>query len=204
MSILETSWQRAWAHLALSAPIGLFERLVAAYSEPHRHYHSLQHLQECLGHFSQAVDGAHHPGEIEIALWFHDAIYELRGKDNESLSADWATQALQAAGAASDVQTRVHALIMATCHQATPAEPDQQLLVDIDLAILGSAPARFAQYDQQVKAEYNWVPGFLYRMKRKDVLKGFLNRKHIYSTRQFRDQLEAQARVNLKQAIGQS
>jgi predicted metal-dependent HD superfamily phosphohydrolase len=202
MSILETSWQRAWAHLALSAPSSLFERLVAAYSEPQRHYHSLQHLQECLAHFSQAVDVASHPGEVEIALWFHDAIYELRGKDNERLSADWATQALQAAGAASDVQARVHALIMATCHQATPTEPDQQLLVDIDLAILGAAPARFAQYDQQVRAEYSWVPGFLYRMKRKDVLQGFLNREHIYSTWHFRDQLEAQARVNLKQAIG--
>jgi len=46
------------------------------------------------------------------------------------------------------------------------------------------------------------VPGFLYRMKRKDVLQGFLNREHIYSTWHFRDQLEAQARVNLKQAIG--
>jgi predicted metal-dependent HD superfamily phosphohydrolase len=202
MSSLEQSWHRAWGHLALSAPSGLLERLVAAYSEPHRHYHSLQHLQECLAHFSQAAGSAIHPGEVEIALWFHDAIYELRGKDNERLSADWARQALQAAGAASDAQARVHALIMATCHQATPTEPDQQLLVDIDLAILGADPARFAQYDQQVKAEYSWVPGFLYRMKRKEVLQGFLKRPHIYSTHHFRQKLEAQARLNLKQATG--
>lgn len=201
MSQLDLSWNRVWTNLGLQAASGLFERLVAAYSEAHRRYHTLQHLEECLAHFSEAMDLSNRPGEVEIALWFHDAIYELSGKDNERRSADWAVQVLNTAGASGEVQSRVHSLIMATCHDAVPSEADQQLLVDIDLAILGSSPTRFSEYDQQVKSEYSWVPGFLYRMKRKRVLKSFLNREYLYSTGFFRARLEQQARTNLRAAV---
>lgn len=202
MNDLKFSWKRAWANLDLLAPSNLFERLVSAYDEPHRQYHTLQHLNECIAHFSGVMDLAKQPGEVEIALWFHDAIYDLRGKTNECLSADWATQMLNEQSASNEVQARVQNLIMATSHNAMPSESDQQLLVDIDLAILGSPPARFSEYDRQVKSEYSWVPGFLYRMKRKQVLKGFFSREYIYSTKPFRDRLEQQARVNLRAAIG--
>ncbi|UZT77366.1 hypothetical protein OF113_20400 [Ectopseudomonas chengduensis] len=92
---------------------------------------------------------------------------------------------------------RVERLIMVTRHDATPSEPDEQLLVDIDLAILGATPERFAEYDAQVRAEYAWVPGFVYRMKRRSVLKAFLGRPCIYSTEHFNVRYEAQARSNL-------
>lgn len=196
------AWQRAWRNLNLPAPTGLLEQLLAAYNEPHRHYHSQQHLMECLEHFGAALTLATEPGEVEIALWFHDAIYALRGSDNELRSADWARQVLAANGATRQAQARVHNLIMATCHNATPSDGDQQLLVDIDLAILGAAPARFSEYDRQVRAEYSWVPGLLYRIKRKAVLKHFLARPHLYSTCHFRDRYEQQARLNLQTAIG--
>ncbi|WP_347506334.1 HD domain-containing protein [Pseudomonas anguilliseptica] len=196
------SWQRAWRNLNLPAPAGLFERLLAAYNEPHRHYHTQQHLVECLEHFDAALAFASEPGEVEIALWFHDAIYILRGADNELHSADWAMQELAASGATTQVQARVHNLIMTTLHNAIPSDADQQLLVDIDLAILGAAPARFSEYDRQVRAEYSWVPGLLYRIKRKAVLKHFLTRDHLYNTSHFRNQYEQQAKANLQTAIG--
>ena len=196
------SWQRAWRNLNLPAPAGLFERLLAAYNEPHRHYHTQQHLVECLEHFDAALALATEPGEVEIALWFHDAIYILRGADNELRSADWAMQELAASGATTQVQARVHNLIMTTRHNAIPSDADQQLLVDIDLAILGAAPARFNEYDCQVRAEYSWVPGLLYRIKRKAVLKHFLTRDHLYNTSHFRNRYEQQAKANLQTAIG--
>lgn len=201
MRHFENSWLRAWGHLKLLAPEGLRQRLLTAYGEPHRRYHSLQHLEECLLHFDGAIDLAVNPGEVEIALWFHDAIYELKSKDNERRSADWAQRELAARGAAGDVLQRVDSLIMATCHNAAPTDPDQQLLVDIDLSILGSLPARFAEYDLQVKAEYSWVPRPLYRVKRKQVLQGFLNRPFIYNTRYFRQNFENLARANLQRAV---
>lgn len=201
MPSLQSSWHRTWAKLGLPAPADLHERLVAAYSEPHRHYHGLQHLEECLGHFEASMGQAQQAGEVELALWFHDAIYDLKGQDNERRSADWARQALAAAGASAQMLARVDGLIMATRHAAQPIEPDQQLLVDIDLAILGAPPTRFAQYDLQVRAEYSWVPGFVYRFKRKAVLKGFLARPSIYNTPDFVARFEGQARINLKAAV---
>lgn len=200
MGCLEFSWNRAWINLDLQSPNGLFNRLITAYDEPHRRYHSVQHLKECIAHFSDVLDLAFHPGEVEIALWFHDAIYDPRNKDNERRSAEWADRALHQTGATSEIQQRVHDLIIATCHQTLPSEPDQQLLTDIDLAILGSPPARFREYDQQIKSEYSWMPGFLYRMKRKNVLRGFLARKYIYSTNHFKKYYEQRARANLQAA----
>lgn len=199
-ALLDTSWRRAWRHLGADAPAGLQARLVAAWSEPQRHYHSLQHLAECLAHFHTALALAREPGEVEIALWFHDAIYDPKAKDNERGSADWATRELAAAGVAPEPVARVVALVMATCHDAQPVDADQQLLVDIDLAILGAAPERFAEYDRQVRAEYGWVPGFVYRFKRRQVLRGFLARVPLFQTAHFRERLEAQARVNLAAA----
>lgn len=195
------SWQRAWSNLGLPASETVFIQLVAAYDETHRHYHTRQHLAECLLHFSNVRALAKHPGEIELALWFHDAVYALKAKDNEQRSARWAQEVLQQAGATMDQQQRIINLIMATCHDAIPVEADQQLLVDIDLAILGAAPMRFAEYDQQVRAEYSWVPGLIYRMKRKMVLRGFMDRTRIYSTQHFYEQLEPQARMNLAACI---
>lgn len=197
MTLLPSSWASAWSDLGLQPPPGLFEQLVRAYEEPQRHYHSLQHLRECLMHFDQVRHLAQQPGEVAIALWFHDAIYDVRGKNNECQSADWAIRVLASCQASQATLARVERLIMVTRHDATPGEPDEQLLVDIDLAILGATPERFAEYDAQVRAEYAWVPCFVYRMKRRSVLKSFLARSMIYSTDHFRTRYEAQARINL-------
>ena len=200
MDLEQRSWPRAWSTLGLNAPEGLMQRLQQAWAEPQRHYHTTQHLRECLALLEPELHSAQHPGEVELALWFHDAVYDPKAKDNEARSADWACQALAQAGADEAVQQRVRALIMATCHDAAPVDPDARLLVDIDLAILGAEPARFAEYDAQVRAEYRWVPGWLYRRKRKQVLAGFLARPAIYGTERFRARLEGRARENLRQA----
>lgn len=197
MSVFEESWTQAWADLALATPADLFDELLDAYSEPQRHYHSQQHLAECLAVFNRVRHLADRPGEVAIALWFHDAIYDVKGKSNELQSAEWAVRVLRGAGAVESVLQRVDRLIMATRHDAMPVERDQQLLVDIDLSILGASAERFAEYDRQVRAEYSWVPGFIYNMKRKAVLKSFLARSSIYSTSYFRDHHEKQARINL-------
>ncbi len=174
---------------------------MSAYRESHRSYHTLQHLGECLALFAEAIDLAANPGTVELALWFHDAVYAPRSGDNERRSAEWAVHELEAAGVSSDVRQRVFDLILATCHNAVPADADAQLLVDIDLAILGAPPHRFAEYDRQVREEYRWVPGFLYRIKRKQVLNAFLARAEIFNTPYFRARFEASARVNLRGAI---
>lgn len=194
-------WHAAWHGLGLCPAPGLLEALLTRYAEPHRHYHATQHLQECLGHADRIQALAERPSEVLIALWFHDAIYDTQRHDNEALSAEWARQALLDAGSSTDQANRVAALVMATQHRAEPGSRDEQVLVDVDLSILGAPPDRFAQYEAQIRAEYGWVPADVFTEKRREVLAGFLDRPQIYSTEAFKALYEARARANLRQAL---
>ena len=194
---LHHHWLHTWNELQHTPPLDLYEQLLQAYSEPQRHYHTLQHLAECLQLQSESAHLAQRPAEIAIALWFHDAVYDVKAHDNEARSADWAVTALQAAGVSAEVQARAHALIMATEHTAAPLTGDAALLVDIDLAILGAAPARFAEYEWQIRQEYAWVPEDVFVEKRRAVLQAFVARLNIYSTVFLHSKLESAARANL-------
>lgn len=194
-------WRATWTSLNLAPPPGLCEQLLRAWDEPQRHYHTQQHLTECLTLFDTLRAHAEQPADIELALWFHDAVYDVQGHDNEARSAHWAIDALKAGCVDTARCQRVHDLIMATCHTALPASPDQALLVDIDLAILGAPAARFAEYTRQIQAEYAWVPPQVYAVKRRAVLQGFLDREQIYTTPAVAQRLAQRARDNLAKAI---
>ena len=122
-ALLARSWQRAWAALGQQAPDGLMQRLLAAWAEPQRHYHSQQHLHECLALLEPALDLAQHPGEVELALWFHDAIYDPTRNDNEAESARLAEDRLAAMGEPADFITEVSRLILLTAgHTVEPGD----------------------------------------------------------------------------------
>src|SRR3954469_7337596 len=105
------AWVALWTALgAAEVPRGLFNQLVAAYSERQRHYHTLQHLRECLAHFDAAQSLAQRPAEVGVALWLHDAVYDPTRSDNEERSADWAQRSVLAAGCAEDVAVRIRDL----------------------------------------------------------------------------------------------
>lgn len=200
MPDLSDSWNRCWQGIgAQHNGDELKQALIAAWNEPQRKYHTEQHLRECLTLFEEFQHLAEHPHEVELAIWFHDAIYDIKGKDNELKSAEWARSALASSGVSEEKCQRIYELIMATEHSAMDAldTADKQLLVDIDLAILGSSPARFAEYEQQVRAEYSYVPGFIFRRKRRQVLGGFLKRNPIYQMPDLKLRFELQARRNL-------
>ena len=200
--LLLVSWRRCWSGLsAMGDGAALRQTLLDAYAEPQRHYHTLQHLAECISHLQENLDLALEPAEVEIALWFHDAIYDIKASNNEQLSADWAVSALREAQVAADKIEHVRAHILATKHAAQAQSVDQQLLVDIDLAILGASPARFAEYESQVQAEYAWVPAPFFRAKRREILSEFLSRVPLYNTPKLRNKLEQQAQANLTTSI---
>lgn len=200
-TLLQRSWQRACQGLGTTPDDALFDRLLDAYREPQRHYHTLQHLSECIALLEPALPLAEHAGEVEFALWFHDAVYEIGRHDNELQSAHWAKRAARELGANLASAARVDALVMATQHAAEPATHDAQLLVDVDLCILGASPDRFDQYETQVRAEYADVPDEVFRPRRRALLQAFLARPVIYGTPQLRALREAPARSNLSRSI---
>ncbi|MEO8451292.1 MAG: N-methyl-D-aspartate receptor NMDAR2C subunit [Gemmatimonadota bacterium] len=195
-------WRDAWAGLGLAQPEQeRFDALLARYAEPHRAYHTVQHLDECFANFDLVRASAAQPAALELAIWFHDAIYRPRRGDNEQASADLAADELRAAGAPAELIRHVGALILATAHHDPPPPGDAELLADIDLAILGAPSARYAEYERQIRIEYRWVPSFVFRAKRAALLEIFLSRARIYSTPLLHDRLEPTARVNLATSL---
>lgn len=198
----QTRWTRLWSRLgAQGSGHSIFAHLTACYSEPSRVYHAAAHVVDCLVQLDQAAALAHRPDEVEAGLWFHDAVYLPGASDNEEQSAQLAQTALTAGAVSPEVSRRVAALVLATRHLTVPPEPDAQLVCDIDLSILGRAPEIFDEFERRIRREYAWVPEPVYRSSRVELLAGFLRRKSIYLTDQFRKRYEVPARQNLHRLI---
>jgi predicted metal-dependent HD superfamily phosphohydrolase len=121
--------------------------------------------------------------------------------NNESRSADWAGEFLQNHGVTSIRIERVRRHVLATRHVSSVQADDSGLVVDIDLAILGSVTERYAEFERDVRREYRWVPGVVYRRKRAEILMSFLDRPRIYHFEPLADRLEARARRNIAEAV---
>jgi len=196
------AWQRAWYGLGvLTPPAKEYDELISCYAERHRAYHTQQHLEECLAKLDAVKTLCSHPHEVALALWYHDAIYKPRRSDNEVRSADWLVRLAKEVDVAAVAAKRMHALVLATRHDAVPVAIDAQILVDIDLSILGASADRFDEYERQVRHEYRWVPLLLYRSQRARILESFMKRPRIYSTEHFFNQFEARARENVNRSL---
>jgi predicted metal-dependent HD superfamily phosphohydrolase len=194
-------FERVCRELRVAADRATYDRLVAAYGARGRHYHTVEHLAACLRELDTARFLAEHPAEVEIALWFHDAVYRTRARDNEARSAAWAVEFLGAGGAAAAVRVRVERHIMATRHSKTAASGDTALVVDVDLSILGQPPEIYRAFEANVRREYWWVPAPVFRRERARILRQLIGRKRVYYTEVFRDRYEQQARRNVEAAI---
>jgi len=141
--------------------------IVARYAEPHRHYHTLEHIEDVVAH----VDGT----EVELAAWYHDIIYDTSASDSEARSAVYAGEALTALGAPADVVHEVRRLILLTAgHSATDDDANGQMLIRADLAILSAEPDRYDRYARDVRAEYAHVDDESWRAGRAAVLQSLL------------------------------
>ncbi len=182
-----------------------FRKLAARYCEPHRAYHTLRHIQHALREFDQARELAHDPEAVELALWFHDVVYDIGGADNEGESAWLGRESARVLGLSEERAERVSDLILATRHNAVPSTGDAELVVDIDLSILGQPWERFDAYEDEIRIEYAPVieargaAGF--NAGRARILRRFLDRPAIYSTEHFQQKYEEAARGNLRRSI---
>jgi predicted metal-dependent HD superfamily phosphohydrolase len=194
-------WHATWNGLGLTPAADLLEQLCGRYSEPHRAYHTLRHLEECFACFDPVRQLATQPSEVELALWFHSAVYDTRTNDSEARSAAWAEEALTAARAAAGQIASVTAMILASRHNGSHASGDRALFLDVDLSILGAPRERFLEYEVQVRQEYAWVPEPAFRSARRAILARFLERPRLYWTEPIADRLEATARANLQDSL---
>ncbi|WP_095204500.1 HD domain-containing protein [Mesorhizobium carmichaelinearum] len=180
--------------------------LSALYGAGDRHYHNLAHIEAMLalaGDYRAQLGDAE---AVEAAIWFHDAIYDSKAKDNEARSAALAEEKLADRTGAGRLG-RISAMIVATATHQLPrfddaaATRDASLFLDMDLSILGAAPDAFDAYEHAVRREYEWVAEPMWRAGRGAVLKDFLARPHIFHTEEFRQRFEPQARLNMARSL---
>ena len=190
------------AGIAAATADTLLQALTTGYHTPHRAYHNLEHIAACLQAAQPYLTYTDDPVAVQLAIWYHDLIYDTRASDNERQSAQYAHQALLASGVAGSLLTEVPRLILTTqTHQADVDDRNAHLLLDVDLAILGAAAPIYQWYAQAIREEYQWVPDEAYCQGRGRVLQQFLQRPQIYFTEPFTVQFEVQARYNIYQEI---
>ncbi len=178
-----------------------FKTLVAQYSEKHRFYHHLGHINACLELCDEVADYIEERFNIEMSIWFHDVIYDPVKFDNEEKSAKYAKKFLQAINLNPVEINKIEHLILLTRHPSLPVTDDEKYLVDIDLSILGANNALYDNYELAIRKEYSLVPSFRYRNGRVDVLKSFAKLDKIFQTEYFYEKLEIQARHNIDRTI---
>jgi predicted metal-dependent HD superfamily phosphohydrolase len=197
-------WEGLWHSLGvthgLSAPV--YARLIARYREAHRAYHTLDHIAACLAEFDAARKLARNAAAVEIAIWFHDVVYDPHRSDNEEQSATLACLELQHLAASSALRDTVAALVRATTHRTAVTDLDQQLIADADLSGLGHGWSVVAASSRNIRREYAFVPEDDYVNHRRGLLESFLGRPFIYYGSHFRGRYEQQARANIHRELG--
>lgn len=171
------------------------DALLAAYGDPARGYHDLTHLGEVLSRLEElgCSDDA-----VLLAAWFHDAVYDGAG-DDEERSARWAERELADDPA---LAAEVARLVRLTAdHRPERDDLAGALLCDADLAILAAAPERYAAYVAGVRAEYAHVSDADFRAGRRAVLEDLLAKEQLFGSAAARERWEATARENLSAEI---
>lgn len=178
------------------APFG--ERLLAAWAEPQRRYHTTDHLAAVLNRVDELSGHAADADTVRLAAWFHDAVYQPERSANEERSALLAEHALAGAGVPAERAAEVVRLVLITVtHDPEDGDLDGEVLCDADLAVLAGAPAAYAAYAAAVREEYGFVPDDVFRAGRSDVLRRLLALPRLYRTPVGRDRWEDRARRNL-------
>ena len=201
-AFLRAEWAALGAGLGVVDDVAwgsLGEDLLLRWSESHRRYHDVVHLHDVLLALDQLADlGEALPPAVQLAAWFHDAVYDGVAGEDERHSAALAVVELPRVGVAAGATHEVARLVLATT-PGTERSTDHAAMVlgDADLAILASGPKRYAAYAAAVREEYAHVPEADFRHGRATILEGFLRAPRLYGTGAAHARWEERARLNL-------
>jgi predicted metal-dependent HD superfamily phosphohydrolase len=193
----EKLWLRCARDAAAAEPQQFFAQVQQHYNEPHRRYHTPAHITHCLTQFDAARTQMQLPDTVELAIWYHDVIYDVGAADNELQSARLLRRHAQGVMPEELVQC-VHDLIMVTVHgRQQPATPDQGYMVDIDLSSFGLPWPRFLRDSVAVREEFPHMSDAQFYPRQREFLSSLLARESFCITAFFRKRHETRARKNI-------
>lgn len=175
----------------------LWLEIFTKYSEPKRHYHTIDHLDVLITDLKEVKEKITDWDTTLLAVFYHDIIYKASSSTNEGDSAKWAMKRLSEIGYPADKIAKCANMILATKSHELSEDADTNYLIDADLAILGKNPEDYQKYTQQIREEYSIYPDFMYTSGRKKALQHFLQMDSIYKTDYFTAKYEQQARINI-------
>ena len=127
---------RCWDDLMLRhrcpgpAAEAVLDELVCAYGEPHRHYHTLDHIAALLRLLEEHGRGVGDHDAVALAILFHDVVYDPARHDNEDASAAHTIDRLTRLGFPRELVAKVARYVSATAHGQDALSPED----DADLA----------------------------------------------------------------------
>ncbi|MFG2879724.1 hypothetical protein ACGFYU_32720 [Streptomyces sp. NPDC048337] len=198
---LRARWREATAAAGAPAdrdPDPYADRLLTAWAEPQRRYHTTAHLADVLARIDVLAPHAADPAAVRLAAWFHDAVYRPDRSENEERSAALAERALPELGIDPARTAEVARLVRLTVtHDPAPGDTNGEALCDADLAVLAGDTAAYGAYAAAVRAEYGFVPDDAFRAGRAAVLRQLLDLPRLFRTPYGAAHWEAPARANL-------
>lgn len=179
--------------------IGHLGKLESMYRESGRYYHDLTHIDDCVS----KARGFNLAGVGELALFYHDAVYEAGASDNEARSASLLRLHAEELGMDEDTINYLSEIILATRHVEAPVDPLTKLVVDIDMSMLASDWDIFEENDAKLRLEYAKYSEKEWRAGRLHFLRKTLEKPQIFYSVQFckKGWHESQARANISRMI---
>ena len=205
---LQTDWYQLSQdfHVPPKMQASLWREISTAHSEPHRYYHTLQHLERLMTHFKAVEDKIKEPEVVLFSIFYHDIVYSVTDPaENEKASAEIAVKRLSEIGLAEEPLQKIKSLILATKHHGAPSSPvalDWEYFMDFDLEILGASPETYETYAKNIRLEYSIYSDEEYRKGRTVGLQKLLDLgANLYRTEEFNTRYLSQAQENIKKEL---
>lgn len=193
-------WQRHTLVDSHEATLKVFNQLVEMYTTSWRSYHNISHIQSCLNYFDACQAQAEFPDSVELAIWFHDCVYEVNAADNEARSRDWFVEQSEGFLVARLVAT-VSELIMDTVHNDVPDNRDGKLLSDIDLTSFGLPWDEYMLDSDEVDDESARFNDADPKTAKPAFLMTLMNRKPLYYSAYYLQHFEQMAQQNIRKHL---
>ena len=188
-------WRRCVGAQASPSPAEVYRQLCGLLGAPHRAFHNLDHIRDCLRRVDEVAPLLADRDAVELALWFHDAVYRPGDPSNERRSAELFLAL--SPGARPVFRRRVCALVLTTRHVSPPRGSDRCFIDDIDLVGFGASWEEFMRQGALLRDEFFEQTDADYHRGQVQFLHMLQRRPVFFATGYFRDRYEAVAQENL-------
>lgn len=179
--------------------------LTTLYTQPHRKYHNINHINDCLAELEsfpqQSISGFEFNDYqiVEAAIWYHDAVYNSYSKANEVNSATLINNKYQY-----ELGSEIKKAVLATAkhlHTQSDLSIATQVMLDIDLSGLGKPWGIYVKNGFNIRDEYYNTTDLAFLQGRIQFLETIAQRETYYYTKHFHDKYHFESKSNVEREI---